>query len=233
MAGLDQQLRVERKAPPVRTQVVENLRAAILEMRLQPGQRLIERELVDATGVSRTSIREALRELAAEGLVRTIPNHGTVVAAVTREEAEQIYELRSSLEALAGKLFVERASDKQFDALQSAFVAIEKAYERRASVPVIVGRKDAFYDALFAGAGNEVLRQVVAGLHARVTVLRTLSLSQSGRGTESLEELRAIVTAALGRDDEATAEACRRHVEAAGRTCISALGVGDPDAGLS
>ena len=109
----DRSLKVHRVVSPVRTQVAENLRQAILGRHFRPGQRLVERELVEATGASRTSVREALRELAAEGLVTSIPNKGTVVTEVTRDEARQLYELRSGLEALAGRLFVERATDRK------------------------------------------------------------------------------------------------------------------------
>ena len=73
-------VRVNRVAAPVREQVLEQLRQAIVEMRLKPEQRLVERELIEQTGVSRTTIREVLRQLAAEGLVTTIPHKGTVVA---------------------------------------------------------------------------------------------------------------------------------------------------------
>src|SRR6185369_7343119 len=106
-------LRVERTPALIRSQVLENLRQAILDRRLAPGQRLIERELVELTGVSRTSVREALRELAAEGLVTAIPNRGTIVTSVSAEEARQLYEVRSALEALAGRLFVANASPAQ------------------------------------------------------------------------------------------------------------------------
>ena len=91
--GIAESLRVERAPAPIRSRVLDNLRQAILEHKLVPGQRLIERELVELTGVSRTSIREALRELAAEGLVTTIPNKGTVVAEVSVKEARQLYQL--------------------------------------------------------------------------------------------------------------------------------------------
>src|SRR6187551_473798 len=119
-------MRVQRQAPQVRTQVAEILRQAIRDMRFQPGQRLIERELVELTGVSRTSVREALRELAAEGLVTAIPNRGTIVTSVSAEEARQLYEVRSSLEALAGRLFVEHASPAQRKALARALERVEK-----------------------------------------------------------------------------------------------------------
>jgi DNA-binding GntR family transcriptional regulator len=213
-------LRVERTPAPVRAQVLDNLRQAIIERQFAPGQRLIERELVELTGVSRTSVREALRELAAEGLVTAVPNKGTVVATVSAEEARQLYEVRSALEALAGRLFVWHASNAQQAALIKALQRIEKLAAKGAP---ILAAKDAFYDVLFEGGGNDQLRAVVAGLHARVSVLRWLSLSVPGRPSESLAELRAIVDAVLANDAEAAARACSRHVEAAGRVGLQAL----------
>jgi GntR family transcriptional regulator, trigonelline degradation regulator len=219
---IDNSLKVHRVVSPVRTQVLDNLRQAILTRQFQPGQRLIERELVEATGVSRTSVREALRELGAEGLVTTIPNKGTVVTEVTGEEARQIYELRSSLEALAGRLFVERASEADVARLREAFAAIEVAYAAGAG-PGALAAKDAFYDVLFRGAGNAMLRQVIAGLHARVTYLRAFSLTQPGRMQRSLDEVRAIMDGVQARDADAVARACATHVEQAGQAGLQAL----------
>jgi DNA-binding GntR family transcriptional regulator len=214
-------LRVERMPAPVRSQVVDNLRQAILKRQFSPGQRLIERELVELTGVSRTSIREALRELAAEGLVTTIPNRGTVVASLTADEARELYQVRSVLEGLAGRLFVENATALQVRTLVKALQSVERTYNKK--VPVLAA-KDAFYDALFAGGGNQSLHSIASGLHARVRVLRTLSLSRPGRPAESLGELRAIVDAVLAGDADAAAQACSYHVEQAGYAGIAALG---------
>jgi GntR family transcriptional regulator, trigonelline degradation regulator len=214
-------LRVERNPAPVRTQVLDNLRQAIVERQLVPGQRLIERELVELTGVSRTSIREALRELAAEGLVTAIPNKGTVVARVSAEEARQLYEVRSALEGLAGRLFVQNATQAQRNALVKAMQRIERLAAKGAP---LINAKDSFYEVLFEGGGNEALRSVTAGLHARVSVLRALSLSVPGRAAQSLQEMRDIVDAVLAGDADAAARACSRHVEEAGRVGVQALG---------
>lgn len=213
-------LRVERNPAPVRTQVLDNLRQAIVERQLVPGQRLIERELVELTGVSRTSIREALRELAAEGLVTAIPNKGTVVARVSAEEARQLYEVRSALEGLAGRLFVQNASQAQRNALVKALQRIERQVAKGS---FMINAKDSFYEILFEGGGNEALRSVTAGLHARVSVLRALSLSVPGRPAQSLQEMRDIVDAVLAGDADAAARACSRHVEEAGRVGLQAL----------
>lgn len=213
-------LRVERSPALIRSQVVENLRQAILDRRLAPGQRLIERELIELTGVSRTSVREALRELAAEGLVTAIPNKGMIVTSVTAEEARQLYQVRSALEALAGRLFVEHASPAQRKALVRALERIERLTAKGSPV---LAAKDAFYDVLFEGGGNEALRSVASGLHARVSVLRSLSLSVPGRVEHSVKELRAIVDAVAAGDADAAAAACARHVDEAGRAGLVAL----------
>jgi DNA-binding GntR family transcriptional regulator len=214
-------LRVERAPAPIRSRVLDNLRQAILERKLAPGQRLIERELVELTGVSRTSIREALRELAAEGLVTTIPNKGTVVATVTAEEARQLYQVRSALEGLAGRLFVENATNAQRRALVNALRAVERAAPKGTSA--MLAAKDKFYDVLLEGGGNEALRSMAGSLHARVNLLRSMSLSVPGRSAESLAELAEIVAAVQAGDADAAAKACSHHVEAAGMAGFSAL----------
>ena len=206
-------LRINRVPAPIRVQVVDNLRQAIVDRRFAPGQRLIERELVELTGVSRTSIREALRELAAEGLVKTIPNKGTVVASVSREEAANLYQVRSVLEGLAGRLFVENATDEDRRRLVDALRMVESAAATGASVLLA---KDHFYHILFVGGGNEELRILISGLDARISLLRSLSLSVPGRASQSISELRDIVDAVLANDVEAAAKACSRHVELAG-----------------
>jgi GntR family transcriptional regulator, trigonelline degradation regulator len=213
-------LRVERTPAPIRAQVLDNLRQAILDGRFAPGQRLIERELIELTGVSRTSIREALRELAAEGLVTTIPNKGTVVATLSAEDARQLYQVRSVLEGLAGKLFVENASPAQRRALARQLTAIDRLVARDAS---ILEAKDRFYEILFAGGGNMALRQTAASLRARIRPLRSLSLSLPGRARKSVAELHDIVDAIDADDPEKAARACRRHVTTAGAAVTRAL----------
>jgi DNA-binding GntR family transcriptional regulator len=214
-------LHVERVAAPVREQVLEQLREAIVDMRLQPEQRLVERELVEQTGVSRTTIREVLRQLAAEGLVQTIPNKGVVVASVPRERAAELYEVRAVLEGMAARQFVERATDAHLRKLKHAFGLIEQAGREPASVVAMLAAKKAFYDALFEGAANPTIQEIVQGLQARVTLLRRASLVQPGRPAETVREVRAIVDAIARGDGEQAAEASVRHVNQAARIILS------------
>jgi DNA-binding GntR family transcriptional regulator len=212
-------LGVQRVAAPLREQVLDLLRQAIVEHRLKPGQRLIERELVEQIGVSRTTIREVLRQLAAEGLVATIPQRGAVVAVPTDEEAAELYEVRGALESLAARRFVEHASDSQVRALRAAFTKVHEVMSvgDDADVLAMIQAKDHFYDVLLKGSGNRAIHQILSGLTARVSVLRATSMSRPGRALQSLTELQAIVDAVERRDADAAAEACAHHVEMAAK----------------
>jgi DNA-binding GntR family transcriptional regulator len=221
LGGLSVQ--VQRVAAPVREQVLEQLRHAIVEMRLQPAQRLVERELVEQTGVSRTTIREVLRELAAEGLVTTIPHKGTVVASPSLERAAELYEVRAMLEGMAARQFVERATEAHLARVRDARDAIEAAASEDAAGPAMLAAKKLFYDALFEGAANRTIQEIVEGLQARVTVLRRASLAQPGRSARTVAEVRAIVEALEARDGERAAAACVHHVNQAARTVFAAM----------
>ena len=221
LGGLSVQ--VQRVAAPVREQVLEQLRSAIVELRLLPAQRLVERELIEQTGVSRTTIREVLRELAAEGLVTTIPNKGTVVASPSLERAAELYEVRAVLEGMAARQFVEHASEDHIAQIRRALQTIEATVDEDPAGPAMLAAKKLFYDALFEGAAHRTIQEIVEGLQARVTVLRRTSLAQPGRSARTVAEVRAIVEALEARDGERAAAACVHHVNEAARTVLAAM----------
>lgn len=220
----DLSMRVGRVAAPLREQVLDVLRQAILDFRLKPGQRLIERELIEQTGVSRTTIREVLRQLAAEGLVTTIPQKGAIVVVPSAQEAADLYEVRAALEALAGRRFVRHASDEQLKQLRKAFREIERqAKKREPDTQAVLAAKDEFYDVLLEGAGNQAIRDTLDSLRARVRFMRATSLSQPNRLPGTVAEIQQIVDAAEARDEDAMAAACEHHVNQAARSGLSGL----------
>ncbi len=223
MTGLSDQ--VARIAAPVREQVSDILRREIIAMRLRPGQRLIERELIESIGVSRTTIREALRELAAEGLITTIPQKGAVVATPSLKEAAEVYEVRALLEGAAARTFAEEATDAQIQALRRAWEAIKAAADSPSEDGYIelLATKGIFYSVLFDGAGNATIRQIIEGLQARVARLRAESLRGPGRAAESVAEIAAIVDAMEARDGKAAAEAASFHVRQAAAAAFARL----------
>lgn len=214
---------LHRVAAPLREQVLELLRNDIVEQRLRPGHRLIERELIEQIGVSRTTIREVLRQLGAEGLVTTIPQKGAIVAALTPEEAQDLYEVRAALEALAARRFAQRATPAQVTALRRAFTAFERQTNDGAAIPELLRTKNAFYDVLLEGSRNAPIHAILGSLRARIAMLRTTSLSQAGRPASALAEIRAIVEAIEAGDPERAAAAAAHHVEQAAKTALGAL----------
>jgi DNA-binding GntR family transcriptional regulator len=209
-----------RVAAPLREQVTDRVRAAILDLRLRPGERLIERELTENLGVSRATVREVIRQLAAEGLVTVVPQRGAEVTSLSASDAADIYEMRASLEALAVRRFVQRAGDEQVRALRAAVDEIARSAEGDGDH---LGAKDRFYEVLMEGSASGPLQQTLAGLQARVRLLRATSLSAPGRPARAAEELRAVVDAIEARDADAAAEACVRHIRHAAETATAQL----------
>jgi DNA-binding GntR family transcriptional regulator len=215
--------RVSRVAAPVREQVLDLLRQEITEMRLRPGQRLVERELIERIGVSRTTIREALRQLAAEGLVTTIPQKGAIVAVPSAKEAAEVYEVRALLEGVVAREFALNASDEQVAALRRAFVDVEGSQDAVEDGSFLAA-KNRFYEILFEGAGNTTIRALLQGLQARIAVLRATTVAAPGRPRVSVSEIGAIVEAIDRRDPDAAAAATSHHIRQAAATLFTQVG---------
>ncbi|MFC7787956.1 GntR family transcriptional regulator [Microbacterium sp. MAHUQ-60] len=212
-----------RVAAPLREQVIAALRQAILDFQLKPGQRLVERELIEQLGVSRTTIREALRELTSEGLVTVVPQRGAMVTAPSLDDAVDLYEVRASLESLVVQRFVERATDDEVTRLHDTVEDLAALASETDDIRAILAAKDRFYAVLIAGAGSSALQQLLEGIQARVQVLRATSLSEAGRAPEVVRELRAVVEAISARDAERASRLCAEHVRAAAATALSSL----------
>ncbi|WP_342643090.1 GntR family transcriptional regulator [Rhodoligotrophos ferricapiens] len=198
----------------LRDRTTQVLREAILNLHFKPGQKLVERRLCEETGVSRTSVREALRHLESEGLVTRVANRGMFVAELGPDEARQIYEVRAVLEPAMARFFVERASDEQVAALERVLARIEQAIASRA-VLSYVQELSAFSDGLAEGAGNEVGRQLLNTLAARITYLRFITARAANEERErvTLQVLRDIFAALRARDADAAASRQTAYVE--------------------
>jgi DNA-binding GntR family transcriptional regulator len=214
--------RVHRIAAPLRHSVTESIRNAIAAGRFKAGERLPERDLCAMTGVSRTLVREALRQLESEGLIHVLAHRGPIVARVTPEQAEGVYQVRMELEGLASQLFAERASAAQRDALGAAFEEVRRSYRSNEAI-VRLHAKNRFYECLVEGSGNEALGITLRMLNSRVTLLRATSLKAPGRMSASLAELQELLDALIAGDGKAAREAARRHVQNAAAAAIALL----------
>jgi DNA-binding GntR family transcriptional regulator len=217
-------LRVDRDALTLRELTTRKLREAILSLRFKPGEHLIERVLCEQTGVSRSSLREALRALESEGLIERRGGRGLFVASITPEEARQIYEVRAALEPEIGRLFSERASEEQIAALFAALDALQAAIEA-CDIQSYVRALDGFYEDLCAGSGNLVARRILDTLQGRMSYLRTVTTAKASelRERETLELMRGIAEAARRRESDEVARRCRAFVERSAAFALQVL----------
>lgn len=211
---------VDRHAAPLRQQVLALLREEILEGRRPPGERLLESDLCTAFGVSRTVVREVLRQLESESLISVIPGRGPIVAVLTKRDIESLYEVRASLEGLAASLFARRASDEQAARLVAHLRQMAGTY-LDGTVATREEAKSTFYRILLEGADNDVLAADLAGVHTRIGLFRRYAFLDDDRVALSYEELEAIVrAAAIDRDPAAARATSEHHIELAGRLAI-------------
>jgi DNA-binding GntR family transcriptional regulator len=218
VADGDLGLLVERPERLLRDRVTDAVREAITRGDLEPGRRLTERELGELTGVSRTSLREALRSLQAEGLVERTGTRGLQVAVLTAEVVSELYDVRAPLEAAAVELCVRNASDAQIAALRAAITPADPL-----ELDDQLALTRTFYDLLLEAAGNSILQQMFASIEARIHALRRLSLRIGGRGQASHQELLEIVDLIEQRNGPAAAAAAHAHVVAAKTAALAAL----------
>lgn len=214
--------RVDRVAAPLRQSVTESIRNAIAIGHFQPGQRMRERELCEIVGVSRTLVREALRQLETEGLIKIVPNRGPVVANLNRKQAQDVYDVRVELEGLASVLFIRNADAAAISALEEAFVQLRSALSEGHSLNMIKSKNE-FYEILIAGAGNEALGDTLRMLNSRVTLLRATSLRAPGRAVQSISELEELLSALRAKDSNGARKAAVQHVQNAARVAIDQM----------
>jgi DNA-binding GntR family transcriptional regulator len=216
------EFRVARIAAPLRRSVTESIRYAIAVGRFKGGDRLPERVLCEMTGVSRTLVREALRQLESEGLIEVVPHRGPVVARVTAEQVEGIYQVRAVLEGLAFQLFAERATAEQRDALADAFKKLKRSVRSSDSLAGLHA-KDHFYECVMEGAGNDALRESLRLLNARALLLRARSLRAPARVTTSLLELSELMDAVSAKNGKRAQSLAERHIRNAAAAAIALL----------
>jgi GntR family transcriptional regulator, trigonelline degradation regulator len=207
---------------PVRRQVEDALREAIVTGRFLPGDHLPDRVLCEAFGTSRSVVREAVRLLEAEGLIVVYPNRGPFVAQLSVTEAREIYEVRAALESLAGEGFARCATPAQRAALRAVY---EELRDRGAaeSQQTLLGMKRRFYDILSQGCGNAYAARMLERLLCRNAQLRATSLSSPNRLPRTIAEIGEIIEAIENHDPAAAAAACRRHVEQAAAIALAIL----------
>ena len=221
MAGHLQPIKLD-SYKPLRELVCENIRQAIIDGTFSPGERLMEIQLADEMGVSRTPVREAIRKLELEGFVVMIPRRGTYVADISIRDITEIYEIRTCLDVLSAGLAAERITDEELEALNRLLVEIGQ-YIAENNMEKIVEADTAFHDILYQASRNERLRSIINNLREQLTGIHGRSMSYPGRLVETMDEHRALVDSIAARDVERAQNAARVHIENAEHTLMKSL----------
>ncbi len=210
----DDTLRIDRSAKTLRTLALERMRDAIMDFHFQPGERLVERPLCDQLGVSRSVVREVLRQLEAEGLVQMIPGHGPAVARPDLGRTDEIYELRALLEGIAARACALSATGEQLATLERALADLFDAWAS-GTPPAVMRATTKFYEALFEAADKRVAWEIVSGLNVRINQLRSMTIVSTNRREAAIAEMNEIMDAIRARKPDEAEAAARRHVESA------------------
>jgi len=207
---------------PLREIVFESLREAIISGVLKPGERMMEIQLADEMGVSRTPVREAIRKLELEGFVVMIPRKGAYVAGISLKDIADVFEIRAALEGLAAGLAAERITEEELEEMERMMVRKAEIIENN-DLESIVEVDTAFHDILFKASRNERLVQILSNLREQIQRFRTTSLAVPGRMKEALEEHRKIVEVLSERNVVLAQSLATEHIENAENVMLEAL----------
>ncbi len=199
---------------PLFSDLFSKLQRDILTGRLTPGQKLTEQKISDEYEVSRTPVRECLRQLEADGLVENIPNRGAFVVGLTRENVRDIFLIKKSAEVQAVRWAVERITDPELEQLEEAFNYMA-FYTKKGDVAKMININQAFHAIIYRATHNQILERQLATYQTYIRYALPASYFIPGYMDTLLEEHRAIYSAFLTKDPSAGEQATRTHLERA------------------
>ena len=197
---------------PLRDVVFNTLRQAILKGELEPGERLMEIQLAERLGVSRTPIREAIRKLELEGLVLMIPRKGAEVAKISEKSLRDVLELRRSLEELALELACQRMTEEEIDELEDAQRAFRKAVDSK-DVMLMAETDEKYHEIIYQGTKNSRLVQILNNLREQMYRYRLEYIKDADKRQILLIEHDNILKAVRNRKVAEAKAAMREHID--------------------
>ena len=197
---------------PMSRAVASEIREAILGGRLAAGQRLVEKDLTATFGVSRTSVREALKELEAQGYISLIPHKGAFVSQPTEEELRELYTIASVLEGLAARLAAARITDEELERLREITISLETC-RLKGDIDGYYHHNHLFHRTFVEASGNATLLELVERVRSQIVKTRILSHGVPDRLDQSMREHKGILSAFLRRDPGRAEKRVVRHLE--------------------
>lgn len=207
---------------PLREIVFETMREAIISGQLRPGERLMEAQLAEEMGVSRTPVREAIRKLELEGFVVMIARKGAYVADLSTKDIADVFEIRSALEALAAGLAAERITDEEMEDLQRILVKVSESAESH-DLEALINVDTEFHDVLYKASRNNRLVQIISNLREQIQRFRSTTLASPGRMKNALEEHKKIVDAISERNVALAMQLAQEHIENAENSMMESI----------
>lgn len=208
--------------------VVEHLRNLIVEGALAPGMKLNERELCETLGISRTPLREAMKVLAAEGLIDITPNRGASVSSMSETEVRETFELMSGLEAMSAELAAERITQEELAEIKDLQKAMVQCRAEN-DLPGYYSRNQAIHNKISEAARNSVLRQTYQSINRRLQAFRFKSNFRSDKWDRAIAEHEEMIRLLEARDGKRLAELLRHHL----LQKRDAILAGNPSAGVA
>ncbi|MDD4766590.1 MAG: GntR family transcriptional regulator [Desulfotomaculaceae bacterium] len=204
---------------PLRELVFDSLRKAIIIGKLKPGERLMEIQLAEEMGVSRTPVREAIRKLELEGFVVMVPRKGAYVAGVSVKDIADVFEVRSALEGLAASLASERITEEEMEDLEKVFHLITGEED----LLTVVKKDNEFHELIYKASRNQRLTQIITNLSEQINRFRLTSLSIPGRLKIAVDEHKKIIEAISERNAELANALASEHMENAEQNLLNAI----------
>jgi len=194
--------------------VFSHLENDILNGKYKTGESLIETKLSEELGVSRTPIREAIRQLELEGLVQFIPNKGAIVTGISSKDIDDIYTIRIAIEGIAARWAAENITETELKDMKE-FLDLEEFYTHKNDLEQILKLDTKFHEIIFKASKSKPLMNMLRNFHHYVQKARTNTLALAGRAEETLAEHKAIYQAIFQKDAKKAEELTIKHVKKA------------------
>lgn len=194
--------------------VFQKLREDILKGRYKQRDELRETTIGKELGVSRTPVREALRQLELEGLVTIVPNKGAYVTGISQKDIWDIYQMRKYLEGMCARWAVDHITEEQLDELEETILLSEFQIKKASGFnrEQMTGLDGRFHTILYEASGSRMLSHVLTDFHKYVQAARKSSIDAKNRAEKSIEEHKAILQAIRNRDAELAEQLAKEHI---------------------
>ena len=195
----------------LRGQVFDKIRSDILNGKYKRGEELVESSIGKELGISRTPVREAIRQLELEGLVQLVPNKGAFVTGISEKDVRDIYLIRARLEGLAARMAEKNITPELLDAMEET-VVLSEYHAKKEHYEQVCEMDSKFHKLLYKASGSRILEHTLTDFHQYVQRVRMASIMKKRRMEKSNDEHDAILTAIREHDEEKAELVATRHI---------------------